>query len=199
VAYNKQAGDELHRRILNGDRTASAELFETYLDPLVRHLRFKWPREPEEQLRDLAVDCLAGYIERPERFDPSQASLQTWLNLDAHRDLQNAYQKAKRSPRFFSIDVSGEGPRRKEIPEMGVEDYHASDEETESLLQLLKETFIDPTDRAVVGLLLADHDNDDLYVEVLGLRGLSKAERDAAINRAKARVRRRAQRARKKT
>ena len=93
MAPSRHDQDGLHSAVLAGDPTAPARAFELLLDPLTERLRFKWSRRPRRDLEEQAIDSILSYLERPERYDPERASLLTYLTMDAHGDLLNAYER----------------------------------------------------------------------------------------------------------
>jgi RNA polymerase sigma-70 factor (ECF subfamily) len=87
---------ELHERLLEGDRVASEQLARMVLGPLVKRLEHRWPRwSHTDRLYDAAVDAFLDYVDAPERFDVSRASLLGWLEMVAHRDVVNTYRSEK--------------------------------------------------------------------------------------------------------
>lgn len=68
---------DLHNRLLNGDETASADLFDRYMGLLVGALRKNHPdiaNYNEALLLDAVTDALFDYISRPEIYKPDESS-----------------------------------------------------------------------------------------------------------------------------
>jgi hypothetical protein len=59
----------LHRRLCDGDRTASEELAELILEPLVDAISRRFPRSDKQTVWDGVVDALLDYCARPHQFD----------------------------------------------------------------------------------------------------------------------------------
>jgi DNA-directed RNA polymerase specialized sigma24 family protein len=81
----------LHQRILADDPAASAELFRLAQKPVARVLygRYRGPHFSWEDAGDLATDAIVAYLGSAVKFDPTQASLFTFLVLIADRDARN--------------------------------------------------------------------------------------------------------------
>src|SRR6267143_5538108 len=83
----------IHARLLSGDPTASAELFENYQAKLVNVLtQVLWQRD-ESFVIDAATDALFEYIQKPSAYDPEKSRLFNYLLMAAKRDLMNAVSK----------------------------------------------------------------------------------------------------------
>lgn len=77
--------DRLHADVRAGDPTAWSRMFTTLLDSLVDWLGFRWPDlRDSERLHDFAVDSIMSYLRAPDRYDPAQSSLLSYLRMDAH-------------------------------------------------------------------------------------------------------------------
>jgi RNA polymerase sigma-70 factor (ECF subfamily) len=69
--------DKLLKKACRGDETAFLLLYERHRDGLYRFLyRLSGSAELAE---DLTQDCFLSLVRQPERFDPSRASLRTYL------------------------------------------------------------------------------------------------------------------------
>jgi RNA polymerase sigma-70 factor, ECF subfamily len=84
----RETDEGLLEQAANGDRAAFQILYERYRDPIFRFgYRLLGSAEAAE---DVAHDCFLSLINEPGRFDPSKASLRTYLyaaarNLAAKR------------------------------------------------------------------------------------------------------------------
>ncbi|HEY8475661.1 MAG TPA: sigma factor [Chloroflexota bacterium] len=105
-------GQAIHRRLLEGDPVASAELCERWLQPLVDELSRAYPRvarRDESMIADAAIDALLGYIRNPSIYRPERGPLRTFLYFAARGDLLNALARQRRR-------------RAREVPDADVED-----------------------------------------------------------------------------
>ncbi|MDX6289650.1 MAG: polymerase sigma-70 factor, subfamily [Blastocatellia bacterium] len=87
----QQATDEqLLEEAANGDTAAFQILYERYRSPIFRFAyRLLGSVEAAE---DVAHDCFLGLIKEPGRFDPSRASLRTYLYAAARNQAAKRYQ-----------------------------------------------------------------------------------------------------------
>ena len=184
MAPSRHEQDELHSAVLAGDPTAPARAFELLLDPLIDRLRFKWPRRPRRDVEEQAIDSVLSYLERPERYDPDRANLLTYLTMDAHGDLLNAYEKEAAGREKLVADVEDPAPHRNQVIDVAL-----SSTDDRRLLARLREAFPDDGDRRVVYLLLEGERTTAPYAEALGLAHLSVGDQQRLVNRAKDRVR----------
>jgi RNA polymerase sigma-70 factor (ECF subfamily) len=185
---------KIHERLLAEDVTASAELAEALLEPLLHHLAKKYPklRDPDI-LYDAVTDALMSYIKRPAQFDPTKRSLIGFLFMAAEGDLRNAIAKEKRR-------------RHKEIPLENVElevvvgntEVEAENSETEperdQLRQALPQIFKDPKDLMMVELIISGERTTEAFVEVLKLQHLPLEQQRREVKRHKDRLKKRLER-----
>ena len=185
---------EIHERLLAGDVTAPAELAEALLEPLLQRLAKKYPRLPDPNiLYDAVTDALMSYIRCPAQFDPARRGLIGFLVMAADGDLRNALAKEKRR-------------RQKEISREDVElgaaagnsEVRAGNSETEpgreKLRQELPRIFTDPTDLAMVELIISGERTTAAFVEVLQLRHLPVEQQRREVKRHKDRLKKRLER-----
>ena len=94
----------IHRRLVERDPTAPADLAEQLLSPLMTAVRRIFPALSHETLLDDAVvDAVLSYAERPEQFDPAKLTLMSYLTMSAKGDVLNAIERrTKRQGREIS-------------------------------------------------------------------------------------------------
>ena len=85
----------IHERLLAGDPTASAEVAEQFLIPIVRSLKANYNNTDKDTIIDAAVDAILNYSQNPQSYNPSKCSLTTYLYMSAKGDLLNYIQKKK--------------------------------------------------------------------------------------------------------
>lgn len=132
----------LHRAVLRGEPTAPARVAEALLQPLVDRLRYSWPRTADDVLYERAAESVLNYLKAPQRYDPRQSALLSYLLMDATGDMRNAYDAAKRRR-------AAEQAGRVELAQAqreGAEDEYPSD--------------ADPSDGRLLGRLHAVCDDD---------------------------------------
>jgi hypothetical protein len=80
----------LHRRLCDGDRTASEELAELILEPLVDAISRRFPHHDEQTIWDGVVDALLDYCARPRQFDEARrVPLDRFLRMASQRNATN--------------------------------------------------------------------------------------------------------------
>jgi DNA-directed RNA polymerase specialized sigma24 family protein len=197
----RQEQDDLHRRVLNRDPTAKADVFETLLDPLIDSLGYRWPGlRGEDQLRDNAIDSVFNYLAAPERYDPKRCSLLTYLRMDAHNDLINAYRSPAQAVKVVPLPEEShsgvrDGRRLRKVDSALIStDSYPSDSPLAGLVRQVVDAFPDKHDREIVTLLMQGQRSTTIYAQVLGLSGLSASEQEKRVNREKDRIRKRLRR-----
>jgi RNA polymerase sigma-70 factor (ECF subfamily) len=78
----------LHERLLQGDRVASAEVFEAFMDPILRVLT-RARGCTREDAYDSAIDAVVSYVRNPERYDHHRGTLSTYLTQAARNRLMD--------------------------------------------------------------------------------------------------------------
>ena len=78
--------NDLHRRLLDGSRTASLDLFREAVGPVSRYVLSKVSGVSIEEAGDLAVDAIIEHVQNPAAFDLERSSLWTYLCMVAERD-----------------------------------------------------------------------------------------------------------------
>ena len=187
---------EIHARLLVGDPTASAEFAEIALAPLKRALGsiFRSVRD-DALLNDAAVDAYMEYVKAPQRYDPQQSSLFSFLKLAAKRDLQNALRKNKKFQLARSLEeegvelsvISGNKPirvSRHDQKESEIVTKIDSQERVRHIFTVVQE----PRDRAVLKLLMDGERDTSAFALALGISHLSKREREHRVKQCKDRL-----------
>lgn len=184
-----------HERLLSGDPTATAELFELLLPALVDRLNSRWPtRAHTDEAHDAAIKVMVDYFTAPQRFDPDRATLLHWLAIQAHADLVNDYRSAKKA---FERDVElrddvAEARERRNRPgvrknQPGARDSYPSDMESPFLRRVACE-FPESADRRLIKLLIDGDRSTTAAAEALGVGDLPAAEQAAVVKRNKDRI-----------
>jgi len=185
---------ELHHRLVNGDETASAEVFERYLTPLIEELcRYYQSVANRDRtlISDAVTEALFNYVEQPSNYDPSRASLRGYLKMSADGDLRNLLEKEKRREKpKESLDKIVElrgGVRKRNQTGKALEG-----KEIEAHIE---EIVSDEADREVVEMMLDGVRKTERYAEVLGIDHLPIEEQRTKVKRAKDRLKKKLQRA----
>ena len=185
---------DIHKRLCEGDSTASAELAEGVMEALVERLSYKYPNLSDTDLPfEAATDALMDYIKRPEQFDPTQRGLFGFLVMAAEGDLKNALARIDRR-RDKEIQLEPV-----EVDELGGNTRNRTDElegkiDSERMQDALDTLFDDPKDRAVVKLIMEGERATEVFAQVLELEALSEDQQRTEVKRNKDRIKKRLQR-----
>jgi len=192
----KATSDELdlHRRLLAGDETASADAVARLFGPLVLHLKFRFPdiaRYDAALVQSAALEALLGYIRRPDRFQPETRTLLGFLKMAAEGDLKNAWKTAHRHFETSSLESLvelGALPRNKEMearedPAHTVDAILAEDLHAKALALLANDV-----DRRLGVLILDGVRETSDYAAVLGIADLPEKDQETLVKRAKDRI-----------
>lgn len=187
---------DFHQRILaRDDPIAFAALAEWLYSPLVEDVYRRSGANADVALVEEAVgEALLDYHDAPERYDPSRASLRSYLVMAAYRDFQNAQAREHRVTRH---QVSLFDPALREqdvVGSQGTAEEVESQLHVEELWQLINEIFPDPTERRIVTLIINKVRSPEPYASVLGLGDLPNEERLRQIRLIKYRITRRLRR-----
>lgn len=189
-----------HKRILQEDVTAFAELSEYALPHLISFLQQQFPTQEAHQIEITAVDTLMTYLAMPEKYNPDKLSLFAYLRMSARGDMLNAIDKETRHERRHqAIDdptLQEQIPSLDLLTQTGELDEwletHTNLTRTE-LLQKLDDD-LDETDKVMLLLMFDGIRDTSRYAEVMGISDLPQAEQQAQVKRAKDRLQKRLQR-----
>lgn len=185
--------DRLHARIVAGDVTAPADLFNAVHRALTTTIRkrlgtlISW-----EEAGDRATDAIVEYTKHPEKFDRSRGGLFGYLLLIARGDAlnlaRNEGKERKNVARLVELSAS-DGNTVEEAPDVRLDadrilrDHHA-------------EVIRDDGDEAVLRLYLCGEKETPAYAKALGLAALTAAEQQKAVKVRKDRIEQRLKRLR---
>lgn len=183
----------LHARLLEGDPIASADLIETLYLPLTsyalkKHHRFGVDRD---RAADLALNVLVSLIERPEQFQDGRGNLFGYLCMALDGDAINWGRDLRNREQIFSMHAV-------EVQEIGGNTYEVDPGIKMDAMGILERNFdeivSDPSDEAVLSLILQDERDYSVYAKALQLNDLSVNAQTAEIKRRKDRIEKRLKR-----
>jgi RNA polymerase sigma-70 factor (ECF subfamily) len=192
-------GPEFHRRMLNGDVTAPAEIADAFLPPLVTYMktRYSWVDDPHLP-QAAAVDAVLSYLQRPQQYNPEKRSLASYLRMSANGDLKNELTSRTRERqtqgggRVVELDAPGAEYRVEDNTGLSVE------EQVEILVSpvwpRVNELVTDPVDRQIVRLMMENVRETTAFAQVLGITHLSNDEQAQEVKRHKDRLKKHLQR-----
>jgi len=203
IRGNKHWDREIHDRLVQGDKVASAELAEALLDRLVSELKRRFPGESDQDLFvDATIEAVMSYIKRPGQFDLDRRSLRGYLLMAADRDFRNLLDRRRRF-RVQKAAVEDFASGRNRVLETladsdGVdppaEAIHREDEE--AYQRFLSANFVDLVDRRLADLILNNERSTDRFSEILGIQDKPIEQQRKIVKKHKDRVKKRLERLR---
>ncbi len=189
--------DQQHRRILQCDITAFAELSENALPYLISFLQTIFPHT-DTHLHDMvAIDCLLNYQAKPQQYNHNKLSLFAFLKMSARRDMLNALDRETRQVRRL-VDLNDADLAANESllsDEAAMEEW-LKDHTDLSLDEIFAEVdgMFNQQETAVLYLMLEGERSTDVFADVLGIDNLDTAYQRREVKRIKDRIIKRLQR-----
>jgi RNA polymerase sigma-70 factor (ECF subfamily) len=181
---------ELHRRLCDGDRTASEELAELILNTLMEGLSRQFPRSPEDICYEAVTTAFLDYCAQPHRFDAERGvPLHRFLLLASRYDMLNLLRGEAR--RRAHEEEAGHVYTRSAVeldPVVGnllqKEENEQRHQREEAMMSLLR----DPQDRQILALRLQGERRTEAFAEILGIAHLPIEAQRRGVKRAKDRI-----------
>ena len=196
---------ELYARLLAEDSTATADLAEAYLDPLVRHMARKHPNMDSHLPQTAAEDAIISLIKNPGSYKPEIAALDTYLRMAAEGDLRNLLKREERhGSRAVYLEYVELSPEAgKYLGDTKADPAHIVQErEDEETLNAQKvpipptvQAGLSPEEAAVLSLMRNGERKTVAYARVLAITHMHADEQRRAVKRVKDRLQKRVQRA----
>jgi hypothetical protein len=184
---------ELHRRLVELDATAPADIAEAFLDPLINWLRANNSKKISEHLcGEAAGIAIVSLIKNPGSYRSDRnKTLFSYLRMSAKRDLQNVLRRERNQIRanisLDSLELSSDGGKY-----LGQPDLQLSRLENEEELQRADATILTFVrdgltleEEAALDLMNRGERKTAEFVRVLRIDHLSKAEQRKAVKRVK--------------
>jgi len=190
---------ELHERLLCSDPTASAELADAFLSPVIAGLRRRCSGIRDDVLiTEAAIDAILDYAQQPSKYSPERMGLLEYLVMSARGDLLNAVKReagiATKTVPFSAVENDPDARNRlmdvAVCDQYDVEAQHCSPE----LLERVQGLMEDPVDAEIVRLMMSGERRTAEYARVLRIEGLDKAERERVVKQNKDRLKKRLRR-----
>jgi DNA-directed RNA polymerase specialized sigma24 family protein len=180
----------LHRRLLDGDRTASEAVARLALEPLFERVRPSYPRIDEHAVMTGVVDAVLEYCAAPEKVSPEDGQhLMNHLARAAWRNLANLVRGQKR--RRTREECYGDRATREAVEQsdpLGILLQREEEAERQKRIESLMKLLPDPDDRTILSLRLKGERAVEVFAKALGLSHLPVEEQRKAVKRAKDRV-----------
>jgi hypothetical protein len=179
-----------HRRLCDGDRTASGEFAELVLNVLVEQVARRYPHTDEQVIWDGVSEAFLDYCARPHQFDERRAvpldrflHRASWRNvaniLRSHARRRTHEEEAARAHASAAVEldpVVGNLLQREESAKL--------QQREEDLMSLLQ----DPTDRQILALRLQGERRTEAFAELLDVSHLPIKVQRREVKRAKDRI-----------
>ncbi|WFT94392.1 hypothetical protein QA633_40090 [Bradyrhizobium barranii] len=158
----------IHEKLLAGRPTASLELFEAALTPLIRFLKRKFRNIREEAAYDFAVDAIMAHVDDPSSFDSSKSALWTYLCMVARRNVQDCASNAKN--RSELAEKYGYGIELWGVQANNLNETVENAQDAEAIMRLHGDVIAkNEIEKRVLGLFLAGESEVSLYADAMGL------------------------------
>jgi RNA polymerase sigma-70 factor, ECF subfamily len=179
----------LHRRLCDGDRTASEELAELILEPLVDSISRRFPRSDKQTVWDGVVDALLDYCARPHQFDEGRkVPLDRFLRMASRRNVMNllrgeARRRAREETAHSNVSAAVElDPAAGNILQQ--EETRELQRQQEGMMKRLS----DPRDQQILALRLQGERRTEAFADILGISHLPIEAQRRGVKRAKDRI-----------
>jgi len=172
-----QNESDLHERVVAADPVASADLFASFMEPLVAAIRADLQCD-QDTASDSAIDALFEYLHTPSAYKQSKGRLSTFITQIGKRRaidrLRTRSAEARREEEFGAI-VELRAPAPNEEMERSAE--------AQKLWEKIEEVVRDERDRAALALILDGERSTDELARALGIDGLAQLERQREVKR----------------
>jgi hypothetical protein len=169
------------------DPVVLSELFMLCYEPLIARLKKQHPKTDEDEIREIAFQCIERFAEAPQKFDPQKKTLLGYLVMDATGDLKNSFNRKGREKNWTVLvgDWTLHGNRtiieEASDPEMDAEVI-------EQYLTKLREIVPDDTDFLVAQMMEMGVRSTGEFARALKIEHLSAEEQRLVVKRHKDRI-----------
>ena len=195
---------ELHRRLVERDPVAPADLAIAFLNPLIDWLaEHNSHRLDQDYCFDAAVDAFQALAKNPNSFRPDlPKSLFAYLCMSAQGDLRNRLQKEKRRlTRQVSLETFEVSPDdgnylgREDDPSLRMENSELMDRLNETILAFVRQGLTEE-ELEVLDLMLEGERKTAVFAQVLRLDHMAKDLQEAEVKKVKDKLKSRIKRGR---
>ncbi len=182
---------DLHKRLLQGDRTASEEIATILLTPLSSQLGKKLPIADPQIVSDGVTDAILDYCENPRQFDAKRGvPLEGFLHMAARRNVWNSVRgeirRKAREGRYGQASLDS-------IVELASSAGNTS-QETKNITQVRRPSkeagaiLKDEKDQRIYELRMQGERRTQAFAKVLGIDQLPISTQRREVKRAKDRI-----------
>jgi RNA polymerase sigma factor (sigma-70 family) len=179
-----------HRRLCDGDRTASDELAALVLGPLVEQIARRYPRTDEQVIWDGVSEAFLDYCARPHQFDERHSMpLDRFLHMASWRNVANILRNTRRRQAHEEEVARASATSTVELdPVVG----NLLQQEESERLQQREDDFMsllqDPKDQQILALRLQGERRTEAFAAILGISHLPVEVQRREVKRAKDRI-----------
>jgi len=179
-----------HRRLCDGDRTASDEFAALILGPLVEQVARRYPRTYDQIIWDGVSEAFLDYCARPHQFDERRGvPLDRFLHMASWRNVANTLRDNRRRRAREEEVARAYATSPVELdPVVGnllqQEESAQLHQQEDDFMNLLR----DPNDRQILALRLQGERRTEAFAAILGISHLPVEDQRRAVKRAKDRI-----------
>ena len=179
----------LHRRLLEGDRVAPAELMELLLSPLIGEMKREYPTTDVHLVSDGVTDALLDYCARPGSFDQTRGvPLSRFLAKAAWRNIANILRSETRRKAREAKALEAADQNVVELyPATGNPQQNAVLDTKQGLAELVR-SLPDPADQQVFQLKAMGERRTEIFAKAMGITHLPIEQQRREVKRAKDRI-----------
>jgi hypothetical protein len=190
----------LHKRLVDGDVTAPAEIATVFIDGLIKLLidRNSW-RVPEELCVEAAEDAWIALVKNPGSFKAEKGKrLGDYLCMSAQGDLRNRLRDEgrKRGKNLEAVQLSVNERKcldTTDDPSLRLRIQEEVEQVREWVIPIASDGLSDGESR-VLDLIIQGERKTTVYAKALGIDHLPKKEKTAEVNRVKNKIKKRIKR-----
>ena len=192
----REKGNRLHQRMLDGDVTAFGEIAEWVLPIITHRLSMKFPNLYDPDLIDTAiVDALINYQNKPTQYDMERKRLDNYIYMSAWGDLVNMLERDKKDDVLVALpDIVELDEQDSELilgrPEVASKEVVETDvlNKLSPTWKNLRKLFPDALDQALLMLILDNIRETNYYADVLGITNYPIDEQRRIVKKHKDRI-----------
>lgn len=197
-SFSDEEAVSLYNRLLANDPTASSELAEGFLTPLIHWLQKQNRRIAPELVCQAAEDAILNLIRKPSTFDPGKnLTLEKYLRMSAQGDLRNVLAKEKRKQgqeiSWNVVELSDQRGKylgKEDDPSLPLQVAEKMEELGQVVSAQIRQGLTEPELR-VLDLMLQGERRTIRFAEAYGIAHLEPADQKRQIKRVKDKLQKR--------
>jgi hypothetical protein len=180
---------DLHKRLLDGDRVASAEVAQLLLVWMTREVSRLFPRTDVQIVCDGVTDAILEFCANPDRYDKTLGvPVHRFIGMAARRNVSNLVRaEVRRKNREQKFVGLADLPRNVELPaDAGnvIQEEKLIEQRIERFMEFLKE----PMDKKILQLKLTGERRTAEFARVMQIGHLPVSQQRREVKRAKDRI-----------